>query len=218
MAFHSKGSSISRSSRTNHRDKESILGLSGWLFADLLLAIAVIFLVAQDKPSLSADSKEVTKENVAKLKGQVLGLETALAELEKSTPATEKSGLIASAEEQLTIQIPGGAKPTSNEAFTRRLENSTLKLGSIETTFSELKKANYKIGFVIWFARDEKLSVSTSRRHLGTVVLALNNMGLVLDTQFKPQEPGNFPNLSGYIDNGIGSDLKLRAFLFKSTK
>ena len=54
MAFHSKGGSISRFARTNRRDKESILGLSGWLFADLLLAIAVIFLVVQDKPSQKA--------------------------------------------------------------------------------------------------------------------------------------------------------------------
>lgn len=34
--------------------KSSIVGLSGWLFADLLLALAVVFLVASDRPSVSS--------------------------------------------------------------------------------------------------------------------------------------------------------------------
>jgi hypothetical protein len=39
--------------------KSSIVGLSGWLFADLLLALAVVFLVASDRPaeSLATDAK-----------------------------------------------------------------------------------------------------------------------------------------------------------------
>ena len=39
--------------------KSSIIGLSGWLFADLLLALAVVFLVASDRPaeSLATDAE-----------------------------------------------------------------------------------------------------------------------------------------------------------------
>jgi len=41
-------------SDTNPDDaKSSIVGLSGWLFADLLLALAVVFLVASDRPAES---------------------------------------------------------------------------------------------------------------------------------------------------------------------
>ena len=45
-----------RSSDTSSDDesKNSIVGLAGWLFADLLLALAVIFLVGGDIPSISA--------------------------------------------------------------------------------------------------------------------------------------------------------------------
>jgi len=49
---------VSLASRRRRRDysnpddvKSSIVGLSGWLFADLLLAIAIVFLVASDKPT-----------------------------------------------------------------------------------------------------------------------------------------------------------------------
>ncbi len=49
---------MSLASRRRRRDnsnsddvKSSIVGLSGWLFADLLLALAIVFLVASDKPS-----------------------------------------------------------------------------------------------------------------------------------------------------------------------
>ena len=212
MAFHSKGGSISRSARTNRRDKESILGLSGWLFADLLLAIAVIFLVVQDKPSPKADPKKPTVEEVAKLKGQVMELETTLAELEKSTPPTEKSGLIASDDEILTIRIP-----KSDGVFKTRLEKSSLTLGKQPTTFEQLKKKNYKIGFVIWFASTQKMSTTTVKRYMGTFVNAMNGKELILDNQFDVKKPGIFPYLD-YQFRDIGNDLFLRVFLFKSTK
>lgn len=215
MSFHSKGGSISRSTRTNRRDKESILGLSGWLFADLLLAIAVIFLVVQDKPSV--DPGAVTPENVAKLEGQVLDLQKQVDEFKKTTPPTEKPGLIASAKEQLTITIPGGATAKSDSAFRARLQQSSLKIGIEPTSFAKLKAANYKIGFVIWFAQSGAASKKTSAQHLGTFVVAMNEQGLV-GSQFNKGNPGNFPNLSGYNYGGINNDLYLRVFLFKSTK
>ena len=217
MSFHSKGGSISRSTRTNRRDKESILGLSGWLFADLLLAIAVIFLVVQDKPSPKADPKKPTVEEVAKLKAQVLGLEEKLAELEKTTPPTEKSGLIANSKEQLTITVPDGATAKSDSVFTSRLLRSKLMLGTEPTSFAKLKADNYKIGFVIWFAQSGAASNRTSAQHLRTFVVAMNDKDLV-GSQFNRDNPGDFPNLSGYNYGGIGNDLFLRVFLFKSAK
>lgn len=214
MSFHSKGGSISRSTRTNRRDKESILGLSGWLFADLLLAIAVIFLVVQEEPS---DTGAVTRENVAKLEGQVLDLQKQVDEFKKTTPPTEKSGLIASAKEQLTITIPGGATAKSDSAFRARLQQSSLTIGIEPTSFAKLKAANYKIGFVIWFAQSGAASKKTSAQHLGTFVVAMNEQGLV-GSQFNKGNPGNFPNLSDYNYPSINNDLYLRVFLFKSTK
>jgi len=219
MAFHSKGGSISRSTRTNRRDKESILGLSGWLFADLLLAIAVIFLVVQDKPSV--DPGEVTAENVAilkaqvaDLKAQVMELETTLAEFDTPTPPAVESGLIANPDEILTITIPDGATAKSDGVFKDRLQRSTLMLGKKPTTFEQLQEKNYKIGFVIWFARSSTISRETSERHLGTFVNFMNFNELV-GPQFKEDSPGDFPNLSGYNYEGIKNDLFLRVFLFR---
>lgn len=230
MPFYSKGGSNSRSTRTNRRDKESILGLSGWLFADLLLAIAVIFLVVQDKPSQKIEDAEVTKDNVAnlkdqvfKLEGQVLELKKTLAELQKSSPPTtspptEKSGLIANENEQLLITIPNGAAAESVQAFRASLQQSKLKIGGQQTSFAKLKAANYKIGFVIWFTRDKKLSIKTSKRHLGDFVVALNQKGLILDSQFDAKKPGDFPCVCDYVKKALGNDLYLRVFLLKPTE
>ena len=49
MAFTSRAGG--QSGKRTRRDRNSIVGLSGWLFADLLLGLAVIFLVASDKPT-----------------------------------------------------------------------------------------------------------------------------------------------------------------------
>lgn len=50
MAFTSRSQGGLREGR-NRRDKGAIVGLSGWLFADLLLGVAVVFLVGSEKPS-----------------------------------------------------------------------------------------------------------------------------------------------------------------------
>jgi hypothetical protein len=56
---------VSLASRRRNRDdsrqddaKSSIVGLSGWLFADLLLALAVVFLVASERPSETSAQQE----------------------------------------------------------------------------------------------------------------------------------------------------------------
>ncbi len=50
MAFSRSHRQLGGSDGAQSRDRHAIVGLSGWLFADLLLAVAVIFLVAETKP------------------------------------------------------------------------------------------------------------------------------------------------------------------------
>jgi hypothetical protein len=201
MAFHSKGGNISRSSRTNRRDKESILGLSGWLFADLLLAIAVIFLIVQDTAQPADAGSETTTTT-------------------STTVAAVKTGLIADPSQQLKINIPGGASSgISSQTFRSRLSRASLKFDNgqqVEISSEYLRKNNYKVGFVIWFARSGPTSSSTYKRHFGTLVNWLLDEGLIADSQYDKATPQNFPSLSGYLDNNAGSDVVLRVFLFKT--
>ena len=55
MAFVSRNQRNVREGR-NRRDKGAIVGLSGWLFADLLLGVAVVFLIGSEKPSNSGNN------------------------------------------------------------------------------------------------------------------------------------------------------------------
>jgi hypothetical protein len=59
VAFISRNQRNSREGH-NRRDKGAIVGLSGWLFADLLLGVAVVFLIGSEKPSVnsSADKED----------------------------------------------------------------------------------------------------------------------------------------------------------------
>jgi len=43
---------------SHRRDRNAIVGLSGWLFADLLLAVAVIFLIATETPDFGDESED----------------------------------------------------------------------------------------------------------------------------------------------------------------
>jgi hypothetical protein len=208
MGFHSKGSSISRSARTSRRDKESILGLSGWLFADLLLAIAVIFLVVQDRPAEPGpDCDEIC---IANLRAQIADLSQAVEAIGAS-----KGGLIASADKQLTMTIPGGAIKATAASFASALYRSELKLGKDKTSFGQLKDDGYRIGFVIWFARDTATSKSTFKKHFGTFVSKMHEKGLVIASQYKPENPSDFPVLPDYQYDNAGKNLFLRIFLFK---
>jgi hypothetical protein len=82
-----------RQDRGNSRQddaKSSIVGLSGWLFADLLLALAVVFLVASDRPaeSLATDA-------------EVLDIEVEFSETESGPPISQ----IATIDESLSVWI-----------------------------------------------------------------------------------------------------------------
>ena len=207
MAFHSKGNSISRSARTSRRDKESILGLSGWLFADLLLAIAVIFLVVQDKPAIGPQPK-CDAACYANLMKTIDDQKKEIGDLRSGD-----GGLIANAEEQLTITIPRAV--SSRKSFLSGLGSSQIRLGKEKKTFTELRDENYKIGFVIWFARDTRTSNLTFDRSFGDFIQKLHTLGLVSEIQFKKDDPENFPALPGYENSDLGNDVFLRIFLFK---
>ena len=202
MAFHSKGGNISRDARTNRRDKESILGLSGWLFADLLLAIAVIFLIVQDTAQPIDDGSGTSTTTTT------------------TTVAAVKTGLIADPSQQLKISIPGGASlGISSQAFRSRLSRASLKFDNGEQekiSSKSLRESNYKVGFVIWFARSGTTSSLTHEKHFGTLVNWLLEEGLIADSQFDKANPQNFPSLSGYLDKNAGNDVVLRVFLFKT--
>jgi len=59
MAFTSRAGG--QSGKRTRRDRNSIVGLSGWLFADLLLGLAVVFLVAAEKPPAEENSNACTQ-------------------------------------------------------------------------------------------------------------------------------------------------------------
>lgn len=199
MAFHSRSGSISRSARTNQRDKESILGLSGWLFADLLLAIAVIFLVVQDKTKAADAGTGATTTTSTSL------------------PPAKKTGLIADRSRQLRVIIPGGASlGSTSQGFRDKLARASFRFddgGQTEISVDSLKEKNLKVGMVIWFARNPELRDKTFNKYFGTLVRWLLDEGLILESQFDQKRPENFPNLP-YLDDDAGDSVTLRIFLF----
>jgi hypothetical protein len=207
MAFHSKGGNISRSSRTNRRDKESILGLSGWLFADLLLAIAVIFLVVQDKAQPADAGSETTTTTTS------------------TTIPAENVGLIADLEQQLFVTVAGGARTVSEEGLTRLLNSSAAQIYLGEenrrqkssTSWAALRKEGYRVGLIMWFAYTTELSKSSATRGLPNLVKFLLDEELISSDQIVKRDFGKFPNIANYRDTSMGvNDLKFRIFLFKT--
>jgi hypothetical protein len=207
MAFHSKGGNISRSSRTNRRDKESILGLSGWLFADLLLAIAVIFLVVQDpaKPKSAGDGTSTTTST-------------------STTIPAENVGLIADLQQQLFVTVSNGARIVSRDAWARTLSSSKTQIylgeqnrkSRTSTTWTNLKAEGYRVGFIMWFAKTNDRSKATSNSGISNLVTFLLDKGLIDDEQIIKGDTSRFPHIPDYADGSLGAnDLGFRIFLFK---
>lgn len=59
MAFSRSHRKVGAEDESQESDRHAIVGLSGWLFADLLLAVAVIFLVATESPKPGNESEVV---------------------------------------------------------------------------------------------------------------------------------------------------------------
>ena len=201
MAFHSKDGSVSRSSRTYRRERESILGLSGWLFADLLLAIAVIFLVVETKATAIDKGSTPTTTTVST----------------STTVASVKTGLISDPNLQLKIVIPGGAGSKGTADFKDRLKKATLYFDDREktrTSVDELTQSNYKFGFIIWFAQVQSTSNKTHARYYSDLVTWLLKQKLITETQVDLKKNQLIPSLR-YNDDNAGRDIILRVFLFK---
>ena len=201
MAFHSKDGSTARSARTHRRDKESILGLSGWLFADLLLAIAVIFLVVETKATAIDKGSTPTTTTVST----------------STTVASVKTGLISDPNLQLKIVIPGGAGSKGTADFKDRLKKATLYFDDREktrTSVEELTQSNYKFGFIIWFAQVQSTSNKTHARYYSDLVTWLLKQKLITETQVDLKKNQLIPSLR-YNDGDAGRDIILRVFLFK---
>ena len=201
MAFHSKDGSTARSARTHRRDKESILGLSGWLFADLLLAIAVIFLVVETKATAIDKGSTPTTTTVST----------------STTVASVKTGLISDPNLQLKIVIPGGAGSKGTADFKDRLKKATLYFDDREktrTSVEELTQSNYKFGFIIWFAQVQSTSNKTHARYYSDLVTWLLEQKLITETQVDLKKNQLIPSLR-YNDDNAGRDIILRVFLFK---
>ena len=201
MAFHSKDGSTARSARTHRRDKESILGLSGWLFADLLLAIAVIFLVVETKATAIDKGSTPTTTTVST----------------STTVASVKTGLISDPNLQLKIVIPGGAGSKGTADFKDRLKKATLYFDDREktrTSVEELTQSNYKFGFIIWFAQVQSTSNKTHARYYSDLVTWLLKQKLITETQVDLKKNQLIPSLR-YNDDNAGRDIILRVFLFK---
>jgi len=206
MAFHSKGGNISRSSRTNRRDKESILGLSGWLFADLLLAIAVIFLVVQDKAQPADAGSETTTTTTS------------------TTIPAENVGLIADLQQQLFVTVSNGARIVSRDAWARTLNSSKTQIylgeqnrkSRTSTTWANLKAEGYRVGFIMWFAKTNDRSKATSNSGISNLVTFLLDKGLIDDEQIIKGDTSRFPHIPDYSDGSLpANDLGFRIFLFK---
>jgi hypothetical protein len=211
MAFHSKDGSIARSARTHRRDKESILGLSGWLFADLLLAIAVIFLVVETKATADEGSTPITTT-------------TSTTTSTVAPPPAKTVGLIANLEEQLFVRVTGGANLQTWDSWENTLASSRTQifLGAKNriarngTTWSKLKEDGYRVGFVMWFAKTNARSKNTSKDGLPNLVKFLRGEGLIDKRQTPNGDYSSFPHIPDYSNNSLGkSDLEFRLFLFQ---
>jgi hypothetical protein len=210
MAFHSKDGSTARSSRTHRRDKESILGLSGWLFADLLLAIAVIFLVVETKATADERPPPITT--------------TTTTTSTVAPPPAKTVGLIANLEEQLFVRVTGGANLQTWDSWENTLASSRTQifLGAKNriarngTTWSKLKEDGYRVGFVMWFAKTNARSKNTSKDGLPNLVKFLRGEGLIDKGQTPNGDFSSFPHIPDYSNSSLGkSDLEFRLFLFQ---
>jgi hypothetical protein len=210
MAFHSKDGSIARSARTHRRDKESILGLSGWLFADLLLAIAVIFLVVETKATADEGSTPITT--------------TTTTTSTVAPPPAKTVGLIANLEEQLFVRVTGGANLQTWNSWENTLASSRTQIFLGEknrkarngTTWSKLKEDGYRVGFVMWFAKTNARSKNTSKDGLPNLVKFLRGKGLIDKGQTPNGDFSSFPHIPDYADGSLqNSDLGFRLFLFQ---
>ena len=233
MAFHA------RSHRPTHEKgssrSESILGLAGWLFADLLLALSVVFLVAQDRPGgtdLASLQRKLDESNakIVELEKENKSLKDDLAELQALCDLNNKicggkSGLIST--EQLIITVNRGAAgrltqgemKASIDSAGLEIENTRTSKRT-RTSWNALLAKHRRIGLVMFFTKDDVQTQKRARGNLGLVVQAFVEKKIVDVDQLEKNADGslqfgNFPILPVYKDDLVqGNDLKIRALMF----
>lgn len=220
MAFQSRRSSERLRGGRRGAERESILGLSGWLFADLLLAIAVIFLVVQQSGD-TRNADELAAEN-AELKAEIDRLNQRIDDLtpKGDAPPAEEQGLIASEAEQLVVTVRGGFRASSRQSMARALERADIKKGSKASTWAELTAGNYRMGFILWYADTADKSRVSAKTSLDDVTSFFLEQGLVGREQLgTSKDLANFPHNSGNSWPDLGpNDIRFRIFMFKTAK
>lgn len=105
MAFSRNHRRVGAEDGPQERDRHAIVGLSGWLFADLLLAVAVIFLVATEVPKFGDESES---ENSAATEGApiaVLSFQPELPLNEEGIPVWSEADVLESQFAEVGIQV-----------------------------------------------------------------------------------------------------------------
>jgi len=105
VAFSRGHRSVGAEDGSQERDRHAIVGLSGWLFADLLLAVAVIFLVATEVPKFGDESES---EDSAATEGApiaVLSFQPELPVNEEGVPVWRESDVLESQFAEVGIQV-----------------------------------------------------------------------------------------------------------------
>lgn len=212
MAFHSRNAPA-RNRRSARNDKESILGLSGWLFADLLLAIAVMFLVVEARGTSGPETTDPPPTIPTTTTTTLV-------------PSDAGNRLIADPEFQLFVEVKGGATSQSRPSFKRRLEKAQVEMGQSKrerSTWAQLQRDNYRVGLIMWFASSTNGSKKSAEDHLASAIEFFVNKGLIIEKEQwgdRPPKYSDFPHIANYQDleldkPGRRSDLKFRIFLFK---
>jgi hypothetical protein len=213
------------------------MGLAGWLFADLLLALSVVFLVAQDRPSQETDKDAQIAElekTVAEKNSEIDKLQNRNQELEEICDANgcaKASGL--NPGEQLLIEMPNGASRVMSVAqMTVAVDGAELNIEkgvadkeSVPITWKQLKSDNKRIGFVIFFTKDINSAKKIAEANLGTFIEVLARKGLVdKELQLEKDPMGKyrfdvFPSLTRYEEKELptAQTLKIRALMFTYT-
>lgn len=211
MSLHSRSSGRRRTDRRNLKERESILGLSGWLFADLLLGLAIVFLVVQQR------GQDVEGKSKEKLLAENRVLESKNMELEKRLKNLSGGGLIADENEQLNVILKRGALARPSE-FASVVDTAEVTIGKSKksTSWNQLKKQGYRIGFILWYSRDLRDRESTWRRYGNETIRRFQSLGLVTEQQSEEIKKSNaFPHKT-FGDNSLSrNDLKMTIFLVK---
>ncbi len=206
------------------------MGLAGWLFADLLLALSVVFLVAQDRPSQESD-KDKTIAYLEEERDKLQNRNQELEEICDANGCAKASGL--NPGEQLLIEMPNGASRVMsvaqmtvavNEADLE-IEKGVAEKEMVRTTWKQLKSTNKRIGFVIFYTKDINSVKKIAEANLGTFIEVLARKGLVdKELQLEKDPTGNyrfdvFPSLTKYEEKDLDTaqTLKIRALMFTYT-